>query len=83
VERGTADLTHSTVSGNRATYAGGGLDNAGLLPLTQSTVSDNRTTRGKGLYNSCFAFVRRSIIAGNTVALGGTGPDCREATLSG
>ena len=48
--RGTLNLTYSTVSGNSA-GGGGGVYNRGTLNLTYSTVSGNGANVGGGVFN--------------------------------
>ena len=78
-------ITRSTISGNTSAFAGGGVFNSfGTAILTDSTVTGNYSrTGGGGLHAGresdsnprATVDVRNSIIAGNTVGAGGTGPD--------
>jgi hypothetical protein len=83
--RGTLTLARSTVSGNttpRSVFlldGGGGLYNTGWLKLVYSTVSDNTAgTFGGGLWQARRGRLRfrNSLIAGNAIGAGGSGPDC-------
>jgi hypothetical protein len=72
-----AGLTNSTLSGNSAGSVGGGI-RAGNLTLLNDTITDNAAhTAGGGIYlaPAGLSSVRNSIIAGNSVDPGGTGPD--------
>ena len=44
----SATLTNSIMSGNFATYVGGGIKNEGSLTITQSAISDNTVDPGSG-----------------------------------
>ncbi|MFD0822742.1 right-handed parallel beta-helix repeat-containing protein, partial [Micromonospora zhanjiangensis] len=57
----TVKLMYCTVSGNRATGSGGGIENGGQLTLRQCTVNRNTATAGGGIDNA----------AGQTVIEGG------------
>ena len=65
--RGTATLTHSTVSGN-STGGGGGVYNRGTLTLTYSTVSGNSAAfSGGGVFNYFgTATLTHSTVSGNS-----------------
>lgn len=84
----TLTLTNSTVSGNTTGNGGsgtsggfgGGIYNVdGALTLTNSTISDNHTgggmTGGFGGGIAGSAILRNTIVANNTVAANGSGPD--------
>lgn len=73
-------LSHSTVSNNLATYAGGGIANlSGTVTLVNSTVSDNSVDvdyasilKGGGIYNdSGTVTITGSTISGNVIGDGG------------
>ena len=72
--RGTATLTHSTVSGNSA-GGGGGVYNRGTLTLTYSTVSGNGANVGGGGVFNYFgtATLTYSTVSGNSAAFDGGG----------
>jgi hypothetical protein len=85
---GVVTLTSSTLSGNStagSTSPGGGIYlNTGVVALYHSTITGNGTagaeSDGGGIvvgneYNSYPMTIRNSIIAGNTVGTGNTGPD--------
>ncbi len=82
---GTLALTNSTVSGNNAGAAGGGILNAGTgtLTLTNSTVSGNSANNagatGGGIRNDGDATLVNTIVAGNSAP---TGPDAQGAFIS-
>jgi hypothetical protein len=79
---GTLAMSHSTLSGNRAS-AGGGVYNGGTLTVSNSTLSGNTATGaagytangGGGIYNSGTLTVSNSTLSGNvdTGASGGGG----------
>ena len=65
---GNLTLTNSTVSGNTATNASGGIYNVfGALTITNSTVSANTSTNssGGGIYNAGTARLTNTIVARN------------------
>ena len=82
-ESGSVAITGGTISGNSATSDGGGIYyhysySSATLRVLASTITRNRANRGGGIYTfgTTKAFVRNSIVAGNSVAPGGIGPDC-------
>jgi hypothetical protein len=70
---GVAILTNTTVSGNTAQRAGGGIYNAGALTVTSSTVSNNTASSGGGISSFTrygdigLANLKNSIVADNGV----------------
>ena len=71
---GTLSLTNSTVSGNTATYDGGGIFNYGTLTLTNSTVSGNSAAfYGGGIFNEYGLTLTNSTVSGNTATYYGGG----------
>jgi hypothetical protein len=74
-DRGSLQLTESTVMGNTAHWNGGGIYNAGRLWLQDSTVRDNfvHHQAGGGIFNAGAALIRESTISGNKVADDGLG----------
>src|SRR5204863_9986038 len=76
---GTLTLTNSTVSGNRANFAGGskggGIFNLGTLTLTNSTVSGNTVTHGYGggIFNGGTLTLSNSTVSGNSASSSGGG----------
>jgi predicted outer membrane repeat protein len=80
----TATLTNSTISGNTANGQGGGIF-AIRVSLLNATVTDNSAHTGGGVFLQAggTSSVRNSIIAGNFIDLGGTGPDLAGAFTSG
>jgi hypothetical protein len=73
---GTATLTGSTVSGNRATVGSGGIDNwSATLTLNNSTVSNNTAerNRGGGITNAGTLALTNSTVSGNTAGHDGGG----------
>jgi CSLREA domain-containing protein len=69
---GTATLTNSTVSGNKALEDGGGIYNFNELSLINSTITNNTgdsnvdgVGNGGGVFNDGLAVVGNTIIAGN------------------
>jgi hypothetical protein len=78
---GQLTVRNSTISGNIAEVAGGGILNSGALLLSQSTVAGNSVVSGDGggiyhEFNPGFSSIRigNSIVAANTA---GGGPNCR------
>jgi hypothetical protein len=70
----TLTLTNSTITGNHASSAGGGLFSHGTLTLNNSSVKGNSGGfGGAGIYNNQAAtlVVVRSIISGNTTDISG------------
>jgi hypothetical protein len=64
---GNLILTNSTVSGNTASYSGGGIYNFdGSVTLTSSTVSGNSALDGGGIYNAGILTLTNSTVSGNT-----------------
>ena len=61
---GDADITDSTISGNRAGI-GGGIAGFGTATISRSTISDNEASSGGGVYGSGFT-ITGSTITGNT-----------------
>jgi parallel beta-helix repeat protein len=74
-----AQLTNSTVSGNRAettrTGLGGGIISAGTLTLANVTVANNRANSGGGVYQST-GQSPTSTTLNDTIVAGNTGGDC-------
>jgi predicted outer membrane repeat protein len=81
---GPVTLRNVTVSGNSAATFGGGISTGGLITLNNVTVTNNRADsddsggeNGGGIFVGAGAVqIRNSIVAGNSVASAGTGPDC-------
>jgi hypothetical protein len=72
-QKGTLNLTNSTISGNTTAYNGGGiLSEGGKTHITFCTIYGNTAQEGGGSYisiantNSSSVTIRNSIIAGNT-----------------
>jgi hypothetical protein len=66
-------LTNTTVSGNKAAGEGGGVYNAfynTVVTLTHSTITGNSAASGGGLYNGDRTFLKRTIVSGNSAAVG-------------
>jgi CSLREA domain-containing protein len=79
---GTLRMTNCTISGNTTNSSGGGgIFFAGSTTdatLTNSTVTANSADFGGGLYNVAgTANIRNTIVANNSIASGGTGPDLK------
>ena len=74
---GTMTVTDSTISGNTASYEGGGIyNNGGTMTVTDSTISGNTagSNGGGGIFNySGTMTVADSTISGNTASSGGGG----------
>ena len=74
---GTMTVTDSTISGNTASYEGGGIyNNGGTMTVTDSTISGNTagSNGGGGIFNySGTMTVADSIISDNTASSGGGG----------
>ena len=74
---GTMTVTDSTISGNTASYEGGGIyNNGGTMTVTDSTISGNTagSNGGGGIFNySGTMTVADSIISGNTASYDGGG----------
>jgi predicted outer membrane repeat protein len=71
---GALTLSHSVVSGNASSWAGGGIESAGgnaALTLIQSTVSGNQGVLGGGIANQRTMTLRNSTVSGNTAVEGG------------
>ncbi len=80
---GTAEISASTVTGNKATR-GGGIYNAGTLFLKNSTVSGNTAqTHGGGIANIGTTLISFSTITGNEAALAGPGLPQEEDRVGG
>ncbi len=80
-EGGTLFLTDSTVSGNTTSASngfGGGVANLATLVVTASTITQNLSSVGGGLDNETTgnATLAATILAANSVASGGQGPNC-------
>jgi hypothetical protein len=75
LNEGTLTLINSTVSGNAATYGGGGLHNYfSTLTLINSTVSGNTARVGGGLFNYLGTLrLTNSTVSGNAATYGGGG----------
>jgi hypothetical protein len=82
--RGTLNLTGSTVSGNSGSSLGGGIFNKGNLSLTNSTVSSNNanvgfnTAYGGGIFNTGKVSIKNSTVSNNSAFASGLnrgGPD--------
>jgi hypothetical protein len=76
--RGTVTVTRSAITGNSATYFGGGVANEGTLTVTNSTISGNAATfsSGGGVANGgLFGFltILDSTITGNTATFSSGG----------
>ena len=48
-------ITNSSVTGNTATQAGGGIENIGLLSISGSIIADNSAASGAGLITPILA----------------------------
>ncbi|MDH3622447.1 MAG: hypothetical protein OES69_02450 [Myxococcales bacterium] len=71
---GILTLTNSTVSGNTAIVAGGGIYNLGWLTLTNSTVSGNTAiVAGGGILTFGTLTLTNSTVSGNAATQGGGG----------
>lgn len=70
LNEGTLTINNSTISGNTASYYGGGLFNRnnGTATLTNSTVSNNNAYKGGGFSNSSSSNITlmASTVSGNT-----------------
>lgn len=66
-------LTNSTLSGNSATYQGGGISigTGGSLVLTNSTLTGNSAPKGGGIYSLGPIALTDSTLSGNSASLGG------------
>jgi hypothetical protein len=90
---GTLTISNSTVSGNRANRAAGGVFNGGTLEITNSTISGNGAALAGGIGNTGTLTINHSILRDNSAfykwfGLGGgisnTGTlEIRNCTLSG
>jgi N-acetylneuraminic acid mutarotase len=64
---GTVTISNSTVSGNRANRAAGGIFNGGSLEITNSTISGNGALySGGGIGNSGTVTISHSTLSGNS-----------------
>lgn len=68
VKFSSGEVVNSTISGNEASGAGGGINSANGLVVYNSTITMNRSgfDFGAGLYLGDFTILSSSIIAGNT-----------------
>lgn len=82
--RGHLTVVRSTVRGNTAGEAGGGVWNEGVLTLRQSTVRGNTADLGSGggMSNLGILTVRLSTVSGNTAHSGGGMVNGSSATLT-
>jgi hypothetical protein len=74
LNEGTLTLTNSTVSGNNAALAGGGVWNSegAEFKMTNSTVSENTSgSAGGGIYNEATMTMTNSTVSGNAGRVGG------------
>jgi hypothetical protein len=69
----TLTLIGSTVSGNSAAFAGGGIANSGGVALSDSTVSGNSATLGGGIDNSGTLALTNSTVRANFAVFAGGG----------
>ena len=71
----TLTVTDSTISGNSASYTGGGIENDGTLTVSNSMLSGNSSNGwGGGISTITGLFeVSNSIVSGNSAANGGGG----------
>ena len=72
----TVTLENSTLSGNNAAFAGGGLDNNGIAILLNVTISNNGAPSGGGLDNGPSATV---LLTNTILAYSTNGGNCRGA----
>jgi hypothetical protein len=72
---GTLTITGSTISGNFAHLAAGGIANAGTMTIIDSTISGNVAfdSSGGGINNSGTLTMVNSTVSGNMVKVGGSG----------
>lgn len=70
IASGSASITNSTISGNRAGTDGGGVYNAGASTLTHVTIVDNFATTIGGVVDESELLLYNSILSGNA------GGDC-------
>ncbi len=93
-DNGLVDLTNVTLSGNASGVGGGAIISTGAIAsvsLNNATVTANTANadnlfpgNGGGLNRTNGSFtVKNSIVAGNTVGTGGSGPDCTGTFASG
>lgn len=69
---GTAEITNSTFSGNRAAILGGAINNAGSLLLVNSTLSGNTAEGyGGGISNHYSLTITNGTLTGNSAQFGG------------
>ena len=81
---GTLSVTNSTISGNVASFAGGGIYNAEIkdtVSIDNSTFSDNQASYGGGISNSGAATISSSTISGNAATISGGGIDNYEGKV--
>jgi len=72
----------STISGNEALDAGGGIYNSGSLTIESSTISGNSSYQGGGIYGGGVVEIVNSTISGNHAGLIGGGIFFLPMTLS-
>lgn len=70
---GTTTIAFSTVSGNTASSAGGGIENGGTLVLKQSTVAGNAAASGGGVDDTGSVTMTNTTISSNSASSGGGG----------
>ena len=74
--RGSLDITGSTISGNSSSNSGGGISNQGTLTIASSTISDNSAGDYGGGIHNCYhklAVITGSTISSNSVSGEGGG----------
>jgi hypothetical protein len=88
---GTATINNSTLSGNYALAAGGGIQSGGTLTINNSTISGNMTlsTAASAISGGSGITINNSTISGNThqnglgCSIGGSGMTLSNTTISG
>ena len=70
---GLATVIGSTLSGNSASYSGGGFENNGTLTVSDSTLSGNSAVQGGGIASLRLATVTGSILSSNSASFYGGG----------
>lgn len=72
--RGTMNVTDSTVSDSEAAFYGGGIINSGTMTITNGTLFGNQATRdGGGISNSLTMTITNSTLSGNQATGDGGG----------
>ena len=81
---GSVSIASSTISGNMAGFAGGGIYNVeaeDIIAIQNSTIANNQAQYGGGISNSGTATISSSTISGNNAEISGGGIDNYEGSV--